>query len=253
MNKNLLLIGSIIALAGCGSSSSGGKKIDMKSYLPTSSMTKEYTRVRKIDGKLTTHYHKDSVAVNSNSVSIKEDGKLNRLFTIKNDEIDVKYLSDVNHTKVITRKLNKDDTVSDYLKADEVEILKIGSQRVGEKHTKIEEKCTVDSMINRYEKFFFEYINYDDEHDIMKIKCITKKIIETKIDKEYADSVSYTNSVIESKDDISYVYLQKGLGMIATINDDCLASKSPDIIDDTLSPKKCLDARYEYDLYQPAY
>ena len=131
--------------------------------------------------------------------------------------------------------------------------MKIGSQRVGEKHTKIEEKCTFDSMINRYEKFFFEYINYDEEHNIMKIKCITKKIIDTKIDKEYADSVSYTNSVVESKDDISYVYLQKGLGMIATINDDCLVSKSPDIIDDTLSPEKCLEERYAYDLYQPEY
>jgi len=253
MNKNLLIIGSIVAFTGCGSSGSGSKKIDMKNYLPSSSMTKEYTRVRKIDGKLTTHHHIDSAVVDSNSVSIKEDGKLNRLFTIKEDKIDVKYLNDVNHTKVMTRKLNKGDTISNYLKADKVEILKIGSQRIGETHTKIEEKCTLDSMINRYEKFFFEYVNYDDEHDIMKIKCITKKIIDTKIDKEYVDSVSYTNSVVESKDDISYVYLQKGLGMIATINDDCLASKSPDIIDDTLSSKKCLDERYEYDLYQPAY
>jgi hypothetical protein len=175
------------------------------------------------------------------------------MITVKADEIEIKYVNDLNHSKVITRNFNRGDTVSNYLKADEVEILKIGSQKIGEKRTKVEEKCMLDSIVERYEKFFFEYTNYDGEHDIMKIKCTTKTVVDTKIDAEYVDSVSYTNGVVESKDDISYVYLQKGLGMIATINDDCLASKLPDVIDDTLPPEKCLGERYEYDLYQPQY
>ncbi len=252
MNKNLILILSIVAFAGCGSSNSD-KKIDIANYLPSANMSKAYTHVTKIDGKLNNRAYTDTVVVESNVLSIKEDTKPSRLITIKADEVEIKYLNDVNHSKIMTRKLSQGDTVSTYLKKDETETLKIGSQKIGEKYTKVEEKCTLDSMINRYEKFFFEYTNYDDNHNIMKIKCTTKTVVETKIDTKYIDSVSYTNGTVESKDDISYIYLQKGLGTIATINDDCLASKLPDIIDDTLAPEKCLGERYEYNLYQPQY
>ena len=253
MNKNLILILSIVAFAGCGSSSSDEKKIDMSSYLPSTSMSKAFTHVTKIDGKLNNRPYTDTVVVESSLVSIKEDGKLSRLITVKADEIEIKYLNDVNRSKIMTRNLSEGDSVSNYLKKDEVEILKIGSQKIGEKRTKIEETCALDSMVDRYEKFFFEYTNYDDKHNIMKIKCTTKTIVETKIDTKYIDSVSYSNGIVESKEDISYLYLQKGLGVIATINDDCLASKLPDVIDDMLEPEKCLGERYEYNLYQPQY
>jgi len=253
MNRNLLLLISSIAFLGCGASDTSVKKIDIVNYLPSTSMSKEYTHVTKIDGNLNNRAYTDSVVVESNLVSIKTDGNPNKMITVKADEIEIKYVNDLNHSKVITRNFNRGDTISNYLKADELEILKIGSQKIGEKRTKIEEKCMFDSIVERYEKFFFEYTNYDGAHDIMKIKCITKTVVDTKIDAEYVDSVSYTNGVVESKDDISYVYLQKGLGMIATINDDCLASKLPDVIDDTLPPEKCLGERYEYDLYQPQY
>jgi len=253
MNKNLILILSIVAFAGCGSSTSDEKKIDITNYLPATSMSKAYTHVTKIDGKLNNRPYTDTVVVESSLISIKEDGKSNRIITLKEDEVEIKYLKDVNHSKVLTRNLNVGDDISKYLKDEQVEILKIGSQKIGEKRTKIEEACTLDSMIDRYEKFFFEYTNYDDKHDIMKIKCITKTTVETKVDKKYLNSVSYTNGVIESKDDISYIYMQKGLGTIATINDDCLASKLPDVIDDTLDSEKCLGERYEYNLYQPSY
>jgi len=253
MNKNLILLLSIVAFAGCGSSSSDEKKIDISGYLPSTSMSKAYTHVTKIDGKLNNRPYTDTVVVESSLVSIKEDGKLSRLITVKADEIEIKYLNDVNHSKVMTRNLAEGDNISNYLKKDEVETLKIGSQKIGEKHTRVEEKCVLDSMINRYEKFFFEYTNYDDKHNIMKIKCTTKTVVETKIDAQYVDSVSYTNGIVESKEDFSYIYLQKDLGTIATINDDCLASKLPDVIDDTLEPEKCLGERYTYDLYQPQY
>jgi len=253
MNKNLILIWSILAFYGCGSSSSDEKKIDIANYLPTTSMSKVYTHVTKIDGKLNNRSYTNTVVVESNLISIKENEKSSRLVTIKDDEVEIKYLNDVNHSKVMRRNLSKGDSVSNYVKSDEVEVLKIGSQKIGEKRTKIEEECSLDSIIDDYEKFFFEYTNYDDKHDIMKMKCITKTVVDTKIDAEFADSVSSTNGVVESKDDISYIYMQKGLGIIATINDDCLASKLPDIIDDTLEPEKCLGERYDYNLYQPTY
>jgi len=255
MHKNLIVILSIMAMlfSGCGSSTSKKKKIDIANYLPNTTLNKVYTHVTKIDGKLTNQLYTDSVIVESNLVTVKKNIKLYTLVTIKSEEIEVKYFEDTNHSKIINRNLTIGDTVSNYLKRDSVEILKIGSQNIGKKYTKIEEICTLDSMIDHYEKFFFEYTNYDDNHDIMKIECITKTVTETRIDTEYVDSVSYSNGVVESKDDLSYIYLQKNLGMIATINDDCLASKLPDIIDDTLEPDQCLGERYEYNLYQPQY
>ena len=252
MNRNLLLLVSSIAFLGCGSSDTSAKKIDIVNYLPSSSMSKVYTHVTKRDGELSNHDHTESVVVESNLISIKEEGALKQLITIKADELEIKSI-DENRSKIIARKVKRGDMLLDHLKEDSVEILRIGSQKIGEKRTKIEEKCRFDSIVDRYEKFFFEYKNYDDEHDIMKIKCTTKTVVDTKIDAEYVDLVSYTNGVVESKDDISYVYLQKGLGVIATINDDCLASKLPDVVDDTLPPEQCLGERYEYDLYHPQY
>ena len=255
MNKNLIVILSMLTFVGCGSSSSDKKKndIDIANYLPNKSMSKSYTHVTKIDGNVKNNSYTDTVIVESNLLSIKEDAKLKKLISIKVDEVEIKYLNDVNLTKKLKRHIVKGDTVSKYLKKDEREILKIGSQKIGEKYTKVEEECTLDEMINHYEKFFFVYTNYDDNHNIMKIKCTTKSVIETKVDEQYKDLVSYKNGIVESKPDISYVYLQRDLGMVATINDDCLVSKLPDIIDDTVAPEECLGERYEDDLYQPQY
>lgn len=252
MNKNLILLSSFVALVGCGSSS-GSKKVDLANYLPSINMSKDYIQVTKINGKLDNRAYTDDVVVVSNLITIKEDANKSRVLTINPDEVVTKYNNDGNHSKIVKRKFSEGDSVSNYITKDETEALKIGSQKIGEKHTKKEEKCIFDSIINRYEKFYFEYKNYDDKHDIIKIKCTTKTIIKTKIDKKYIDSVAYTNGTVESKDDISYVYMQKGLGTIATINDDCLASKSPDIVDDTLNPEDCVEERYEYNLYQPSY
>jgi hypothetical protein len=253
MNKNLILLLSLVSFIGCGSSSSDTKTMDLASYLPSTSMTKDYTYVTKIDGNLDNFTYSDTVVVESNLLSVKKDGRLNRFITIKTDEVEINYLDDTNSSKIMKRNISEGDVVSNYLKKDEVEVLKVGSQEIGEEQTRIEEECTFDSMTDRYEKYFFEYKNYDNNHDIMIIKCITKTIVETKVDSQYVDSVSYTNGVVESKDDVSYLYLQKGLGTIATINDDCLASILPDVIDDTLEPEQCLGERYEYNLYEPIY
>ena len=243
----------MLSLGGCGSSDSKSKTIDIANYLPITSMSKDYTHVTKIDGKITNSSYIDEVIVESNLVSIKEDNNLDRIITIKPDEVEIKYLNDINHSKVIQRKFTIGDTISSYYKRDEVEILKVGLQKIGEKHTRIEEKCSFDGQINDYKKFFFDYTNYDDNHDIIKIKCVNKTVVDTRVDSEYRDFVSYRDGVVESKDDISYIYFQKGLGVIATINDDCLASKLPDIIDDTLKKEECLGERYDYNLYEPIY
>ncbi len=253
MSKNLILILSMVAFVGCGSSSSESK-IDIAEYLSRTNMNKDFTHVKKIDGHTINSTYENKLVVEQNLITIEKDSTPNQIITIKPDEIEIKYLSDSNSSKTLKRNINKGDIVSNYTKEYKKEILKIGTQEVGERDTNITEVCILDSFIDNYEKFFFQYTNYDDKHNIMKLKCLTKTIIDTKVDEKYIDRVSYANGVVESKDDISYLFLQKDLGMIATINDDCLISKSPDIIDDTLlGGDKCLEERYEYDLYQPQY
>lgn len=251
MNKNLILIVSILAFVGCGSSSSE-KKIDIVDYLSRTSMTKDFTHIITVDGHTKNSTYVDDVTVRPNLITIKKDDINSRSMTIIDDKVTIKYF-DSNSTKILKRYINKGDKVSNYIKESKREILKIGTQKVGVRDTNISENCTIDGFIDNYKQFYLEYTNYDDKHNIMKIKCITKTVVDTRVEKEYIDSVSYTNGIVESKDDISYIYLQKDLGVIAEINDDCLASKSPDIIDDTLDSKKCLGEYYEYNLYQPQY
>ena len=254
MNKFLTLTLSFFVLIGCGSSGSSKENtIDISNYLPSTSMTKEYTTVSKIDGNIESHDYIDTITVESNLITMKKGSSVDSIITIKADEIEFKSVRDMNHTKVMSRNIIKDDVVSNYIKKSELKILKIGMQRIGEERTRIEESCHLDSIVNQYEIFFYNYNNYDSNHNILKIKCITKSIVETTVDAEYIDMVSYKNGTVESKDDISYLYLQKGLGVIATINDDCLASKLPDVVDDTLNSSECLGERYDYTLYHSQY
>ena len=242
-----------MVFVGCGSSGSKNS-IDIAEYLPTKSMSKGYTHITRIEGKSTNRIYTDSVVVEANLIRIKEDENLSRLIRIKGNEVEITYLNDANRTKILKRYFTAGETVSNYIKKDETEILRIGSQKIGEIYTKTEESCVLEGMINNYQKFYFEYTNYDDNHDIMVIQCITKSITETKVDEEYIDSVTYVNGTVESPSDISYLYLQKGLGAIATINDDCIVSTKPDdVVNDTVELSSCLEERYEYTLYQPQY
>jgi len=254
MNKILILMLSFFAFIGCGSSDSSGQdSIDFSNYLPTTSMTKEYTSVSKINGNIESNDYLDTVTVESNLITMKKGSSIDSIITIKADEIEFKSIHDINHTKVVQRNVVIDDVLSNYIKKSELKILKIGTQRIGEERRKVEEMCLLDSVVNKYEVFFYDYNNYDDNHDILKIKCVIKSVVETTVDAEYTDMVSYQNGTVESKDDIYYLYFQKGLGVIATINDDCLASKLPDVIDDTLDPSLCLGERYNYTLYHSQY
>jgi len=225
----------------------------MANYLPSTSMTKEYTTVSKLNGDINNIEYRQNILVESNLVSIKKANNLETLITISADDINYKSINDVTDTKTLKRHVTMGENIFDYIKQSETKVLEIGSQRIGEQSTRMEESCVLEGILSTYEVFFYSYKNYDSNHNILKIKCSSKTFIETKIDSEYIDLVAYTNGIVESKADIFYLYYQEGLGEIARINDDCLASKLPDIIDDTLDKSKCLGERYRYNLYHPQY
>ena len=252
INTFIIALFFLLSLQGCGSSSSK-TKLDLANYLPTVSSQKQYTEVDKVNGSLNNHEEAEDVIVESNLITIKKDNQIDTLITIANDEVLFKLFKDFNKTKKILRHFSKGDEISNSLIKDNTKILMIGSQRIGEENIQVEENCVLDDVVDSYKIFFYEYKNYDDEHDILKIKCTKKSVTETKIDSEFENLVSYQTGTVKSKEDISYFYLQKGLGVIASINDDCLVSKLPDEIDDNLDASECLGERYYYKLYHPLY
>jgi len=254
MNKFYIVMLSFFLLNACGSTSSDEKdKVDIANYLPATSMIKQYTNVSKVNGDLDNIEYSQNILVESNLVTIKKGNDFETLITISVDDITFKSIKDTTQSKILKRNIAVGETLSSYVKTSETKLLEIGTQRIGEQSTRTEENCILESILDSYQVFVYQYENYDSKHDILKIKCTSKTSIETKIDLEYIDLVSYTNGVLESKEDISYLYLQEGLGEIARINDDCLVAKLPDILDDTLDKEQCLGERYHYTLYHTQY
>jgi len=254
MNNLYLLLLWLFLLSGCGGSSSGSKKhIDIANYLNSTNISKKYSRVYRVNGDLNNSEYIADVLVESNLITIKENGILQTMISVSADEINLKEMLGNSRNKIFKREVAIGDVISTSLYKEKPKILTIGSQRVGEENRRVKEECVLEDLVNSYEIFFYAYKNYDDEHDILKIKCTSKSSLETEIDVEYVDVVSYSNGLIKSKDNISYEYYQKNLGLIAKIDDDCLVSKLPDVIDDTLDKSECLGERYHYTLYHPQY
>ncbi|MCH9739397.1 MAG: hypothetical protein K0U38_00955, partial [Epsilonproteobacteria bacterium] len=253
MNKLWLPIVVILTLAGCGSNSKSGERVDLVQYLPQMNMTKEYTEVQKEDIDIDHNDYTETITIGSNTVTTKVDGSPTQIVTYSNDEINLQLIGDKNRTKIMTRHARVGDTVIEYVQRDITDILTVGSQQVGEQTTKLEETCIFESILNEYTIYFYQYENYDENHDIVKLKCTTKTIVDTQVDVEYVDAVTYENGTIESKDNTSYIYLQKELGHIATIDNDCITSQDPDVINDTASEKECVYEQYHHTLYHHTY
>ena len=254
MKRLLMPIIAIFLLNGCGAEESSETPVDIAEYMPKNNLSKEYTDIKKINGdKRNRHEYVSTVIVESNLITSKRDNLLESITTVNDDEVNVLLVGDINRTKIYKRKAYLRKEVSNYVSWNESTALMLGSQKVGEESIKVEESCTYDSKIDKYEIYFFEYNNHDGEHDIIKLKCTSTKTTSTIIDANFTDMLVYENGTVVSKENISYVYFQKGLGVIATIDDDCIVAKSPDVIDDTANKNKCIGEQYHRVFYYPEY
>ena len=211
--KRFIVVIVLMFINGCDSETSESS-IDMADYLPMSNVNKQYTDIEKRNGDFDDKKYIESVIVEPNLITIKRDKILESITTISNDVISILSPNDNNKTKIYKREVYLGDEVSNYLSSTKRKPLMIGLQRVGEESTDIQESCTYHSKVESYEVYFYEYTNYDENHDIIKLKCISKKSVKTFIDAEYINDVSYENGTVESKENISYVYLQKSLGVM---------------------------------------
>jgi hypothetical protein len=254
MKKYLMGIVLILIFHACGSDSkSSPMVIDMAEYLPNMSLNKQYTDVLKLNGDLNSTPYIESIVVEPNRIMTKEDTNLKSITTIDNDEIDMLLMGDINKTKVYKRNISIGDEVSRYKSLNESKDLSVGTQVVGEEHIEVIESCTLDSIIDNYEIYFYAYKNYDGEHNILKFKCVSQKSVNTIIDAAYINTVAYENGLLVSKENISYVYFQKSLGIIAEIDNDCIVDITDNIIDDTADESECIGEQYHHILYYPEY
>jgi len=250
--SGLLLIG----LIGCGgNSSSGGKKIDMSEYLPT--MTKkEYTEVNKTidDSRMQSGDFVENIVIEPNLITTKVNGITTTITTIHQDKISIQEFGDKDRTIIMKKEVKKGDKVIEDIHESLLETLKVGSQLVGDKSIKTEESCVYKGKIDEFSKYFYVYENYDEEHDIIRLECTIRKTEITSIKPEFVDEVVYENGTIKFKPNTSYIYLQKGIGIIGDIDDDCVVEKMPEVvIDDTEDPRDCIGEQYRYILYHPNY
>ncbi|SFV51547.1 hypothetical protein MNB_SV-12-784 [hydrothermal vent metagenome] len=244
-----IIILFLIILVGCGSGGSK-TKIDISEYLPKI-LTKKYTEVSKlIDSKMQNSEFTENITLESNKITVKVNGAVTTVSTILEDKINIQTAGDNNRTKTMKRRVSNGDKVIEDIQENKTETLKVGSQIVGDRSIKIEESCKLEGSVKEFSKYFYLYENYDDEHDIIKLKCTTVKTEITSVKPEFADDVIYENGTVEFKPNTSYIYMQRGIGTIATIDDDCITEKSPKvIIDDTARPSECIGEQYNYILY----
>ncbi len=255
MIKNLIPLTLASLFIGCGGGgSSSSKSIDLAEYFPQKSMIKSYTETIKQDGDFTTEESRTNIIVEPNIITVKNDTAVTSIITVLEDKITIEDREN-NHTKVFERKVNKNDTLFTDSYSSNITPLKLGTETYGTETTQREENCKLIDIVDDFSlPPFYEYNNYDKEHDILKIKCTAKTVVATTIKPEYIGQVTRENGTITSANNIYYLYFQKELGQIAQIDDDCVIKKTPQIeIDDEADKKQCIGEKYHYIMYHREY
>ena len=249
MKRNWLYLVPLTALIiGCGSSgdetkNEGEGSIDLRTYLEKEDITKNYKLDNKELGQmLTNQYYTEVCTVTETKIERKIGGISDSIVNIGEKKLtNIDVADDGNITTTSYRHVDVGDTL--YTRdINNTKILKVGSQEIG---TQVELGSNSCKLVEKLTKFTKGSNTYTG--DILKTKCTKKVTITTKVKDEFIGSVSYLNGTEDSVD-ISYYYHKKDIGLIASINDDCIPTTSGYPDDDTI---ECSDdkKRYSYIYY----
>ncbi len=251
MNKKYLALAvTALILTACGggdkknsSSANDGKgAIDLAEYFPSKSMTKTMAVVEREGSDLRRSHHDEIINVEGNIT----------ITTTIDTELTEKV--DISDTNITTSDLEDNETWSTYRHADIGDTLYSlkNSESMDNDIAKItynvNVNCKLKSKENKFEKNDNIY-----QGDLLKIECINDGSIVYDIKPEHTEIVAKDLNGTHNFYDISYVYLKKGLGEVAAINDNCIQDGILGVIDDRkLDTETCKKENvYIYEFYLP--
>lgn len=228
MNKNwLYIIPMTIIMVGCGTTGSDDTKvegegsIDMRSYFPFESTTKNYQIIsKKANNPLSNDYFVEDITVTDSMIETKILDVIDHTLAIQDKKLIYTDVSDEgNIDKTLYRYIDVDDSLYS-MDINRTEVLKVGTQEVGTRGVVGTANCTLVEELSEFTKDSNIYTG-----NIIKIKCVETITLTTKVQDEFlgTEGVSYVNGTEDSVD-ISYRYQKNGVGLIASINDDCIPS-----------------------------
>lgn len=247
MKKHYLYLTLAIFFIGCGSSNDSNQKsmndgigdIDLVSYFPAVSTTRTYSTVNRYGVNLTdvaNTYSSEEIVVEPNKVTTKEDNKITEIMTYDDTNITTLMVSDKNETQTIYRHVDIGDTIATF-QNDINE-----SNDLGKIQGTIDSQCIIESKENSFSKNDHVYSG-----DLLKVKCITQGDITYTIKPDLLTYVKDLNGTHESYD-VSYLYLKKDVGEVASINDNCIPNENIlNLVDDRQTD--CNQTLYTYDFY----
>jgi len=253
-NKNtyISILLAATLLVGCGSSSSGSSKnsgtgnIDLANYFPTKDMSKTFTTVEGNTTDFTPGTYSDAITVvkENNITTITttdEDGDNEKLII---DDKNITQISDgLNFSSY--RHVNLGDTFFK-LQDKETEEMKQSGLDYATVTKELNLECTIDEQLKEFKKGEHKYSG-----DILKIKCIDNGKLTIDVNPAIvalAPEMFKDINGTHDNYDVSYHYFKKGMGEVASIDDDCiLVSKEPKWQNDR--EQECIEKYHDYEYY----
>jgi hypothetical protein len=250
MNKqylSLTLAAILLTACGGGSSSSsnndGKGSIDLHAYYPNVSMTKTFISTERYGDDIDKSHYDEIINVNGETITYTVDTKVVEKVVFTDRNITSTSIDD-NKTEVSSmfRHVDLGDTIfSQKMNFNE-------SNDLGQITTALTQTCKLKSKEEKFEKSDNVYTG-----DLLKIECIVDgevvyDVKQTILDAGVALDLNGTHAIYDK----SYIYLQKDLGEVAFINDDCVTNKKlPMVVNDKAESKECKKIQYDYEFYIP--
>ena len=251
MNKKTIYmaLAASVLLTACGGSSSSSKAndgkgdIDFKQYFPNASMTKTFISTDRDGDDINKSHYDEIVNVNGETITYTKDTKIVRKVVFTDKNITTTYTED-NKTEVnsVFRHIDLGDIIFSNKES------RIQNNALGRITATLNQVCKVKSKEEKFEKGDNIYTG-----DLLKIECITDGKIFYDIKQDILDAglgldLNGTHNIYNT----SYVYMKKDLGVVATIDNDCITnSKIPGLINDKASESECIKEQYQYEFYIP--
>lgn len=249
MNKKYLSFTlATLLLTACGGGNSASSKndgkgsIDFAQYFPKESMSKSYIVRNQYEGTPKITINTETIEVLDQIITTTLNGEVIEKVVITDKNITINNLEE--GTKNQMNSIYRHVDIGDTLFSKKRNSSKNNS--LGKITTDTIYSCNVASKEKKFQKEDYLY-----EGDLLKLECVAKgkvtyEIKQDILDEGVASDLNGTHDIYDK----SYVYLQKGLGEVVSVNEDCITNdKIPLIINDNAKPSQCVQTRSFQEFY----